>query len=32
VALHGVSHWIPDEVPDRLAELLLDHVERWSKT
>jgi pimeloyl-ACP methyl ester carboxylesterase len=32
VALHGVSHWIPDEVPDRLAELLLDHLERWSKT
>jgi pimeloyl-ACP methyl ester carboxylesterase len=24
--LRGVSHWIPDEAPDALAELLLDHV------
>jgi pimeloyl-ACP methyl ester carboxylesterase len=24
--LAGVSHWIPDEVPDRLAELVLEHV------
>lgn len=23
--LDGVSHWIPEDVPDRLAELLLDH-------
>lgn len=23
--LDGVSHWIPEEVPDRTAELLLDH-------
>lgn len=23
--LSGVSHWIPDEVPDRLAALVLDH-------
>jgi pimeloyl-ACP methyl ester carboxylesterase len=30
VALRGVSHWIPDEVPDRLADLLLDHLKRWS--
>lgn len=30
VALHGVSHWIPDEVPDRLADLLLNHLKRWS--
>ncbi len=22
--LHGVSHWIPDEEPDKLADLLLD--------
>ena len=26
VELRGVSHWIPDEAPDTLAELLLDHV------
>jgi len=26
VELRGVSHWIPDEAPDALAELLLDHV------
>lgn len=26
--LAGVSHWIPDEVPQRLAELVLDHVGR----
>ena len=24
--LHGVSHWIPEEAPDRLAELLLEHL------
>lgn len=24
--LRGVSHWIPDEAPDRLAALLLEHV------
>ena len=23
--LRGVSHWIPDEAPDQLAELLLEH-------
>jgi hypothetical protein len=23
--LHGVSHWIPDEVPDQAADLLLEH-------
>ena len=22
----GVSHWIPDETPDRLADLVLEHV------
>ena len=26
VELRGVSHWIPEEAPDALAELLLDHV------
>ncbi|MDQ2796989.1 MAG: alpha/beta fold hydrolase [Actinomycetota bacterium] len=25
----GVSHWIPDEVPDRFAELLLTHVRTY---
>jgi pimeloyl-ACP methyl ester carboxylesterase len=25
VELRGVSHWVPDETPDRLAELLLEH-------
>jgi pimeloyl-ACP methyl ester carboxylesterase len=25
--LSGVSHWIPDEAPDRLAELILERVE-----
>jgi pimeloyl-ACP methyl ester carboxylesterase len=24
--LRGVSHWIPDEAPEELAELLLDHL------
>ena len=24
--LHGVSHWIPDEAPAALAELLLEHI------
>jgi pimeloyl-ACP methyl ester carboxylesterase len=24
VELRGVSHWIPEEVPDQLAELLLE--------
>ena len=26
--LPGVSHWIPDEEPDRLADLVLEHVEK----
>jgi pimeloyl-ACP methyl ester carboxylesterase len=26
VELRGVSHWIPDEAPDALAELLRDHL------
>ena len=26
VELCGVSHWIPEEAPDALAALLLDHV------
>jgi pimeloyl-ACP methyl ester carboxylesterase len=26
VELRGVSHWIPEEAPEALAELLLDHV------
>jgi pimeloyl-ACP methyl ester carboxylesterase len=26
VELRGVSHWVPDEAPGALAELLLDHV------
>lgn len=25
--LSGVSHWIPDETPDRLADLVLEHLE-----
>jgi pimeloyl-ACP methyl ester carboxylesterase len=25
VELRGVSHWVPDEAPDQLAELLLEH-------
>jgi pimeloyl-ACP methyl ester carboxylesterase len=24
--LEGVTHWIPEEAPDRLAELLLEHL------
>ena len=24
--LHGVSHWIPEQAPDRLASLLLEHL------
>lgn len=28
--LRGVSHWIPDEAPDALAELLVPHLNRWS--
>ncbi|WP_028924372.1 alpha/beta fold hydrolase [Pseudonocardia acaciae] len=31
-ALHGVSHWIPDEAPDELAKLLVPHLNRWSGT
>ena len=27
--LAGVSHWIPDEVPDQLTALLLPHFKRW---
>lgn len=26
--LDGVSHWIPEETPERLSELLVDHVSR----
>jgi pimeloyl-ACP methyl ester carboxylesterase len=26
VELRGVSHWVPDEAPGALAELLLDHL------
>jgi pimeloyl-ACP methyl ester carboxylesterase len=29
VELRGVSHWIPDEVPDQLADLLLDHMREY---
>jgi pimeloyl-ACP methyl ester carboxylesterase len=29
VELRGVSHWIPDEVPDRLADLLLEHMAEY---
>ena len=25
-ALEGVSHWLPEEVPERVAKLLLEHV------
>lgn len=28
--LRGVSHWILDEAPDALAELLVPHLNRWS--
>ena len=28
VELRGVSHWIPDEAPEALAELVLEHVGR----
>jgi pimeloyl-ACP methyl ester carboxylesterase len=27
--LLGVSHWIPDEAPDQLAELVLDHIAEY---
>jgi len=27
--LRGVSHWIPDEAPDQLAELLLEHIAEY---
>jgi pimeloyl-ACP methyl ester carboxylesterase len=27
VELRGVSHWIPDEAPDQLADLILEHVD-----
>jgi pimeloyl-ACP methyl ester carboxylesterase len=30
VELRGVSHWIPEEAPAALAELLLDHVASYS--
>lgn len=26
--LQGVSHWIPEQAPDRLAQLVLEHVQR----
>jgi pimeloyl-ACP methyl ester carboxylesterase len=25
--LEGVSHWVPEEVPDRLGALLLEHLQ-----
>lgn len=28
VELRGVSHWIPDEAPDQLAALLLEHLQQ----
>lgn len=28
--LTGVSHWIPDEAPEKLAAVLLPHLKRWS--
>ncbi len=27
--LEGVSHWIPEEAPDRLNALLLEHLQSW---
>ncbi|MHB1535309.1 MAG: alpha/beta fold hydrolase [Acidimicrobiales bacterium] len=27
--LSGVSHWIPEQAPDRSAELLVEHLRRW---
>ena len=29
-ALEGVSHWIPDEAPDELNALLLEHLETYA--
>jgi len=29
VELRGVSHWIPDEAPDQLADLLLEHMAEY---
>jgi pimeloyl-ACP methyl ester carboxylesterase len=29
VELRGVSHWIPDEAPDQLADAALDHMEEY---
>jgi pimeloyl-ACP methyl ester carboxylesterase len=30
VTLDGVSHWIPETEPDRVAELIIAHIERGS--
>jgi pimeloyl-ACP methyl ester carboxylesterase len=27
--LRGVSHWIPDEAPDQLADLVLEHTAEY---
>ncbi|HVF74269.1 MAG TPA: alpha/beta fold hydrolase [Acidimicrobiales bacterium] len=29
--LEGVSHWVPEEAPDRLAALVLDHVRQHAR-
>ena len=29
--LEGVNHWIPDLAPDRMTELLLDHLAAYSE-
>jgi pimeloyl-ACP methyl ester carboxylesterase len=29
VELDGISHWIPDQAPDELAEAVLDRLEAW---
>ena len=28
--LTGVSHWVPEQAPDALAGLLLEHLAAWS--
>ena len=27
--LEGISHWIAEEVPERLSELLVEHLQQW---
>jgi pimeloyl-ACP methyl ester carboxylesterase len=32
VELAGISHWVPEEAPEQVGALLLEHVSRWSST